>query len=159
MCSLIKETCASLHVCQAGGTATTHRTPTITKTVHVCPPHTPERILQRGGGARTVHAEYQPEVTRTETDKQRGGQQLEPQLGRRTQRTREDGRHTGDKVGSPAILAQGNRQPATGSLKLHTRAGGGGYPQQHINPWPTSPKGQGTGRLAGRASAPCNGEY
>ena len=31
---------------RAGGTATTHRTPTITKTVHVCPPHTPERILQ-----------------------------------------------------------------------------------------------------------------
>jgi hypothetical protein len=46
----------------------------ITKTVYVCPPHMPERILQRGGGARTVQAEYQPEVTRTETDKQRGGQ-------------------------------------------------------------------------------------
>ena len=45
-CSLIKEKCASLHVCQVGGTAITHRTPTITKTVHVCPPHTPERILQ-----------------------------------------------------------------------------------------------------------------
>ena len=50
-----------------------------------------------------MQAEYQPEVTRTKTDKQRGGQPLEPQLDRRTQRAREDGRHTGDTVGSPAM--------------------------------------------------------
>lgn len=38
-----------------------------------------------------MQAEYQPEVTRTETDKQRGGQQLEPQLDRRTQTTESPG--------------------------------------------------------------------
>ena len=41
------------------------------------------------------------------------------------------------------ILAQGHGQPATGSMELHTRAGGGGYPQQHIIRGQHHPKGKG----------------